>query len=291
LLLPANPSLGRTIRDGRYFIHGKPIHRTDFAHDPEYPRRSANVLRLLAEAGSVPIRVLHRDEAFSPAGIFIGEVSSPADVKRWVARHEPDMLLAGGAETFGAALQERLPGTQAGSKRAGRDASAPRGGGQLFVCGSASEACCEFVQQSRRNAVPVIALPEELAWWSVLPRAAKRVVVERVSAAVRASGRAILHVGLPQIHERAVARRLAEHLAALAAEVLSARQVCHVFAEGGQTAAALLRRMGWVRLRVLHELAPGVATLEPLGVTGIWLTMKPGSYRWPASVTRLRRRP
>src|ERR1022692_2393296 len=47
LLLPANPSLGRVIRDGQYFVCGKLIHKTEFAHDPEYPRRVPQVLRLL----------------------------------------------------------------------------------------------------------------------------------------------------------------------------------------------------------------------------------------------------
>jgi hypothetical protein len=40
-----------------------------------------------------------------------------------------------------------------------------------------------------------------------------------------------------------------------------------------------------VRLRVMRELSPGVATLEPVGGAGVWLTIKPGSYRWPAGVS------
>src|SRR5215469_13837962 len=47
LLLPANPSLGRTIHDGHYYLRGRPLHRTEFAHDPHFPRRSSQVLRLV----------------------------------------------------------------------------------------------------------------------------------------------------------------------------------------------------------------------------------------------------
>src|SRR5882672_3582695 len=47
LLVPANPGFGRVIRKGRYFVKGKPIDQTDFARDPEYPRRSSNVLKML----------------------------------------------------------------------------------------------------------------------------------------------------------------------------------------------------------------------------------------------------
>src|SRR3990170_4475510 len=37
LLVPANPSLGRTIHNGTYFIHDQPVHLTAFSTDPEFP--------------------------------------------------------------------------------------------------------------------------------------------------------------------------------------------------------------------------------------------------------------
>src|SRR5580765_6323598 len=57
LLIPANPRFGRVIRDGKYFVKGKPIHQTDFARDPEYPRKSPNVLKMLGvtKAGGVSV--------------------------------------------------------------------------------------------------------------------------------------------------------------------------------------------------------------------------------------------
>jgi uncharacterized protein YgbK (DUF1537 family) len=36
LIIGANPSLGRTIRDGKYFINGELISETDFGTDPEF---------------------------------------------------------------------------------------------------------------------------------------------------------------------------------------------------------------------------------------------------------------
>lgn len=38
LLVPANPSLGRTIEGGRYFVRGRPLHETEFARDPRHQR-------------------------------------------------------------------------------------------------------------------------------------------------------------------------------------------------------------------------------------------------------------
>jgi hypothetical protein len=43
--------------------------------------------------------------------------------------------------------------------------------------------------------------------------------------------------------------------------------------------------MGWSRLTVLRELAPGVATLAVETGESIQLTIKPGSYAWPEQWT------
>jgi uncharacterized protein YgbK (DUF1537 family) len=71
----------------------------------------------------------------------------------------------------------------------------------------------------------------------------------------------------------------------VAEQVLRQVPVTRVFAEGGATAAELVRRMGWSRLTVLRELAPGVATLAVETGESIQLTIKPGSYAWPEQWT------
>jgi hypothetical protein len=44
--------------------------------------------------------------------------------------------------------------------------------------------------------------------------------------------------------------------------------------------------MGWARLTVLRELAPGVATLAvDGGGESLLLTIKPGTYAWPEQWT------
>ena len=73
LLLPANPSLGRTIHDGQYFVQGKPIHKTEFARDPEYPRRWSQVVRLLAAPENFLLRVVNGDRSLADGTIVIGE--------------------------------------------------------------------------------------------------------------------------------------------------------------------------------------------------------------------------
>src|ERR1017187_5182059 len=61
LLLPPNPSLGPIFRDVHYFVHGQPLHRTEFAKVPEYPRHSAQVLRLVAAPEHFLLRLANRE--------------------------------------------------------------------------------------------------------------------------------------------------------------------------------------------------------------------------------------
>jgi uncharacterized protein YgbK (DUF1537 family) len=74
---------------------------------------------------------------------------------------------------------------------------------------------------------------------------------------------------------------LAGHLADAAERLLRRSRVCHIYVEGGATAVELVCRMGWRRLTLLDELAPGVATLAIADNPSLRLTIKPGTYSWP----------
>jgi D-threonate/D-erythronate kinase len=107
-------------------------------------------------------------------------------------------------------------------------------------------------------------------------------VTQRVVAAFALNPRVILNVGLPQVRDADVAGRLSDHVVRVAEKVLRRVRVENIFAEGGATAAELVRRMGWARLEVVRECAPGVATLAVDGDKHFLLTLKPGTYAWPA---------
>jgi hypothetical protein len=96
--------------------------------------------------------------------------------------------------------------------------------------------------------------------------------------------RLILEVGFPFINDRCVACRLHVHLARVAELVIRDVEISRVYVEGGATAVELMRRMNWNHLKMLAELAHGVATLGVSESPNLQLTMKPGSYQWPAEV-------
>jgi uncharacterized protein YgbK (DUF1537 family) len=104
-----------------------------------------------------------------------------------------------------------------------------------------------------------------------------------VTGALRRSSRAVLGIGRPAVSGPSVAVQLAAALTEVAQAVLAGTDVGHVYAEGGATAVRLARRMGWTRLKVVREIAPGVVTA--VAAERRWLlTVKPGSYPWPKAV-------
>ena len=280
LLLPANPSLGRTIHDGQYFVRGRPIHKTEFARDPEYPRRSSQVVRLLAAPESFLLRVVNGDRSLATGTIVIGEASTPADVRSWVEFCDATVLSAGGSEFFNALLGDKI------SRPATAEIfSTPATGPEFFVSGTSTREARQFLQTEKRRKTPVFSLPQELAWGAAFTPEAVAAVTERVVAGFREHARVVLAVGLPTVRDVAIARQLSNSVVLVAGKVLGQVPVARVYAEGGATAAELVRRMGWSRLSVLRELAPGVATLAVDGGESILLTIKPGTYAWPAEWT------
>jgi uncharacterized protein YgbK (DUF1537 family) len=293
LLHPANPSLGRIIRNGKYFVGGKLIHKTEFARDPAHPRWTADVCALLNGSAANLIRVCKLRDPLPDEGVVICESTSPRDVQLWAGRADGIMLLAGGAEFFAAVLVSRGARTALSGRngkhtrklkvRADSAVRAPQPQ-ELFVCGSTSESSTKFIGAARRAGTPIFSLPGEVASGADFTRAAAKAISGQVAEAFQSRSRVILHIGLRTIREAPIARKLSGYLTRLAGAVINRATVSHVYAEGGATAVELVRRMNWTRLKVLREVAPGVATLLVEGRKPMLLTIKPGSYVWPEEI-------
>jgi uncharacterized protein YgbK (DUF1537 family) len=251
LLVPANPSKGRTIRGGVYAIDGVPLAQTAFAHDPDHPRRSSDVRELL-DGG---------DDA-----IEVPDVCSPADLSSLAARVNDQTLAAGGVEFFQALL-----------RRHHGHRSPPAAGPlpdcvDLLVCGSAQACGQGRAADCQRLGVPVVIMPDPTPYdWS-----------DDVRRALAIRGRAMVAIGPDKRAgaPTALAAQLAESIAA----VIRATSITTMGIEGGATAAAILRTMGWTRLTALPSPdLDGVTALRPIGATAPapLLLVKPGSYPWP----------
>jgi uncharacterized protein YgbK (DUF1537 family) len=300
LLAPANPSLGRTIRDGNYFVGNRPVHGTEFARDPAYPRTTSDVLGLLgASKFSICCR---RPEAGLPSeGIVVAEAETSVDLARWAERCGTGVLAAGGVEFFGELLK-KVKSAECGVRSEEVQSPGAEVRKELFVCGSTSESAREFIREANKiqsaefrvqnadhgvRGAAVFSLPGEIADGALFEGSKVDSMAEEVVNAFQEHQRVILQIGLPIVSEAGLAARLALDLVKLAEAVLWRVKPARVFAEGGATAVALARRMGWESFSVVRELAPGVVGLRPRGQERApELIMKPGSYRWPEGVRK-----
>lgn len=301
ILLPANPSRGRVIRHGAYFIDGVPLHQTEFARDPHHPRWSHEVLTLLAPLPETPVVVRTLTEPLPAEGIVVAEASSAAEVRAWAEQCTAETLAAGGLDFFTAWLERALeagvpqlvsesdchtnpePAATPGSTRW------PGSGSRLLlVSGTSSPRAADWMRESREAGMAVFSLGE------VVERSAASAssLEETVAGCCRAlaSGwRAVLCPGptLGPVPRRSGGVVDLHLLASVAGAVLERGRPDLVLLEGGATAAALMDRFPWSCWRVEREWGPGVVELHPAGRPSPVLLVKPGSYPWPSAVRAL----
>jgi uncharacterized protein YgbK (DUF1537 family) len=102
-----------------------------------------------------------------------------------------------------------------------------------------------------------------------------------VIQALEHHSRVIVAIDRPVRQDDGLPQTLTTHLGAAVEFVLDHSSIDHLLVEGGATAAALIRRLNWQKMRVKHEFAPGVVCIQVVGKQCPLLTIKPGSYVWP----------
>jgi uncharacterized protein YgbK (DUF1537 family) len=282
VLAPANPSLGREIRNGRYFIEGKPIDETGFANDPEYPARCSDVRGLLGASGCEEVAVARVGQAMPSVGIVVGETCGRTDLIHWAESCDDQTLAAGGAEFFAAVLEARGH-TLKGTADSVRDYPLGKGAA-MFVCTSTSPNSRKAVELARSHNVPVACMPGGLLEAEVGGEEFLQRWADEAAAALQRDGVVIIAIGQASVCSAVLARRLCGHTAALVEDVLGRISVPELYIEGGATASATVRRLRWKRLVPCSEVAAGVVRMRVLERSEQYVTIKPGSYRWPEGI-------
>lgn len=274
LIVPANPRLGRTVVDGTYLLHGRPLHLSSFSQDPEFPISSSLVPQMLyAREGDV--HVLKTHEAMPETGIVVGEVKDAGDLALWCSRIDEGTLVAGAAEFFTVILESlNIRPAAAADNAAVLQLPA------LMICGSAFHKSRSFTKEIEQNGFPVSYMPPALA-----------ANAEDDLLFIQWMNEALLHLAQtgkagiavhPDIKDNQVSALLVRTLMAEAAEYIADHtQLNELLVEGGATAAAVIRRLKIETLYPVAELAPGVTRMKVKGKKDLFLTLKPGSYEWP----------
>jgi len=281
LVAPAFPAQGRSLVDGVVHVQGVPLPETSFAKDALSPPPLEPLHRLFqAAVPSASVQLLRRGEPFPALSfhrqqILVVDSATDEDLRgaiRAVHGQLSGALLVGSAGIADAVADVcfESAATTVGPRAAD--------GMLLFVVGSRAE----------RSAQQVAALVEEgHAYLSRAPNG--RVNVE---SAAGAGAPAAVIVAAPGCDGRdGRAEEVAEELAEGVAALLQRRRVSAVVATGGDTALAILQRLGVAILRVAGSLLPGIPVSRiQCGESPLWFVTKAGGFGSPDAFVTIARR-
>lgn len=274
LFIPQNPSMGRIITNGQYFVNGKMLSDTSFANDPEFPRKTADVVDMLS-GQDAEVHVMHYDDQLPATGIIVGEASCREDLEQWVSRIDQGMMLAGGGDFFQAILEQRygtvLPAVLSSPEQP-----------FLYISGTSFQSSVDYIQ--------ALAIESDLVHYidaSILEGIDIEKWLSHCANAINENKRAMIAFD-PSLQGQALysALFLREKMASIISALLSMTTIKEIMIEGGSTAMAILDELNlpyWVPDAVFRR---GVVRMQDAHQQYA-ITLKPGSYPLPDFITAL----
>lgn len=277
LIVPGNPDHSKKLVGDTFYYNGKPIHLSDFVNDPTFPALSSNVLKLLRIDSA--IHLLNKDEELPSTGIMIGAANDKGELKHWIEKAGIDTLLAGSANLF-TCLLEHLTTSRT------IDTIDPKTTGRrLFVFGSTFYQGKLNLDNGRHNNIPVHYVPAATICAETSGDNVHALFASHVASSIVAGNNAIIAINPDFIKDLKVDPVLLSHkMADIVKQVIDHTSLHELLIEGGATAWAILRRLNIEKLYPSKLIAPGVIHMRMAGNNQLCLTLKPGSYPWPAPV-------
>lgn len=268
LLIPANPLLGRTIKHGKYFLNGQPIHETEFSNDPEFPIRSSSVADMLGK-GNMAVNILKKEDSL-PTGVSIGEAIKVKDIEAWSQVQTEPVLLAGAASFFAALLATRFGAIK---KHHELKLATP----VLFVSGTTYQKSVD----RRKDLQHLISyMPAALFKKNVVdPKNIEKWAGE-ILGILSIYSNAVVAIGDHGELDKKP-KLLKEKLGAVVTSVMDQAAIKELLIEGGSTAFNIMQQLGLSTFVPTEELSQGVVRMKAVSAEGLHLTIKPGSYEWP----------
>jgi uncharacterized protein YgbK (DUF1537 family) len=296
VMAPSFPAMGRTVRDAQLLVHGVPLPFTEYWPQGRDPAL-ANLLHLLESAGlrarSVGLTTVRGElEALKSAlaksdgeVVAVCDAQSDEDLERIAAAslagHRAGFFI--GSAGFAHALAHCVSG--AGVPRSPSHRCEPSTCGALVVVGSRA--------QASRAALAQVATLAETARFSVEPSLLggdlRSAAHAELSEAIRnslASGRdVVVDIASTAGSQSAGNPHLVTALASLLGPAV--RDASALVATGGETAAALLMRLGVDGIRLVDEIEPGIPLGLTLGEVSVPAVTKAGGFGNEGCLTRI----
>ena len=253
--LPANPTKGRVIKNGLYYINKVPIHETAFSYDPEFPAKTSVLKERFPDAEA--------------NGIIMPDAESMDDIRNIIGLYnDGKTLFAGAADLFSALLEMTPNDTPHPSSIIHHPSSITPHPSSIILCGSTQSKPLDWD-------IPIAPMPrdiydgnEDISLWDTSAYKEKHSLI----------------LTMPYTHRtgKAAAVHLRTMMARKTKELITYHRPDHLIIEGGATAWATLQSLGWSQFQIVNQIAPGVVQMR--AENGTYITLKPGSYPWGRKV-------
>jgi uncharacterized protein YgbK (DUF1537 family) len=312
VIAPAFPKYGRTTVDGIQYLHGQPLHETEFGSDPTAPVKDADIARRLAEgsrrkvgkftleqlrAGTTRIESTVRDLLAGGIELVVVDIAEQEDLRRLCLGFSQSNLRVVWVGSSG--MAEFVPlafGLTSPSETLHHNHS-PDPRPALALVGSASETTRGQLGYAQKNHQlniipldPARMIQNGTAAAAELDRAGSdlRTAIDSgqdVALVVNASRAEI--AGAQQIGAALhltpgqVAQRIVEGLARAGSRLVQEGRISAIVATGGDTANALCNALDAQALEILGEVEAGIPIMRILGEQSLPLVTKAGGFGSP----------
>lgn len=300
------PKNGRLTRDGIHYVHGQRLEESPFRQDPIHPMTQSRLEDILQSqtqrsVGSISHSVIAQGSRVLPEHVeamrersdyLIFDVAEQATLATIAEAVGDERVLCGSS-----ALAEELPAVWGPSEAQGRDDALPLadGAGILTVAGSLTPQTAAQIEYMVMSGTPRVAVDTMCLFDQKKRQAEIERVVAQLLQPILAGEHALVHAAndpavvsstreLGQRYGKSmteVARLVTETLAEIVAQTLHETGVRRLVVAGGETSAAVCRRMGIGGLRIWKEIQPGLPSCVSLTDPPLLLVLKSGSFGTP----------
>ena len=271
LLVPVNPSLGRVIKNGHYYVNGQAIHETGFSSDPEYPITNSSVEKILGKE-NIPVKLISKNDSLIENGISVGEAATNEDIADWANYSDGSILLAGGASFFNMLLEANYPVKKQGGAEV--RLSLPL----VMISGTTYQ---KNVDRIKNLPHLVSYMPPTIFSNTTVNESDYEEWDRDIMRILSKYNKVIVAIDNHQTR-KADPNLLREKQAAITRLILEKQKIKELLIEGGSTAYSIVKKLNWPSFVPTEELQQGIVRMQVEGKNDLHLTIKPGSYEWPS---------
>jgi uncharacterized protein YgbK (DUF1537 family) len=309
VIAPAFPKYGRTTVDGIQYLHGRPLHETEFGTDPTAPVKDADIARRLAEgsrrkagrltieqlrAGPAEIRSEIKRMLADGVELVIVDIAEQEDLKRiCVGLSESNLRIVWVGST---GLSEFIPlAFNVGSAAQTSDHDRPTDPRPaLALVGSASETTrLQLIHAQMNHGLNIITLdPARIIQDGSIAAAELEQTTSNLYTAIESGHDTALAVRASRdeiaatqrlgaqlnLSAAQVAQRIVDALAQAGKSLVREGRVSGIVATGGDTANALCNALGAQALEILGEVEAGIPIMRLIGEQTLPLVTKAGGF-------------